>query len=331
VDPASSDYMNFGYSLQPIVDGAFLAHAVLRAPVQLWERLPPPVQAHLVAALRATRSRKPHFNNWLLFAAMIEVGLRRMGAADWDRMRIDYALRQHEAWYVGDGLYKDGPELHADYYNSLVIQPMLVDIIREVGDEEADWAALRPGILKRAVRYGGILERSISPEGTFPPLGRSLAYRCGAMQHLAQMALQETLPEGVTPAQVRCALAAVVRRSLGPAGTFDAGGWLTVGFAGHQPEVGEMYISTGACGWAPGGGWRGRASSDVVLLGVWPRCRPAAPLCVVPLLRPSPRRLLLPCLGRVPAARPPRGPPLLGKPTGRLDEQADVGRRGSAD
>jgi hypothetical protein len=29
-------------------------------------------------------------------------------------------------------------------------------------------------------------------------------------------------------------------------GTFDANGWLTIGLAGHQPAIGEPYISTGS-------------------------------------------------------------------------------------
>ena len=29
-------------------------------------------------------------------------------------------------------------------------------------------------------------------------------------------------------------------------GTFDANGWLTIGLAGHQPGIGERYISTGS-------------------------------------------------------------------------------------
>jgi hypothetical protein len=29
-------------------------------------------------------------------------------------------------------------------------------------------------------------------------------------------------------------------------GTFDAEGWLTIGFAGHQPGLAENYISTGS-------------------------------------------------------------------------------------
>ena len=28
--------------------------------------------------------------------------------------------------------------------------------------------------------------------------------------------------------------------------TFDANGWLRIGFCGHQPGVGESYISTGS-------------------------------------------------------------------------------------
>ena len=54
------------------------------------------------------------------------------------------------------------------------------------------------------------------------------------------------LPDGVAPAQVRGALTAVIRRTLEAPGTFDADGWLRIGFCGHQPGVGETYISTGS-------------------------------------------------------------------------------------
>jgi len=99
---------------------------------------------------------------------------------------------------------------------------------------------------KRAKRYAEIQERLISPEGTFPPIGRSLAYRCGAFQLLAQMALQKKLPESLPPSQVRSGLTAVIKRSLEAPETFDKKGWLTIGYCGHQPSVGEHYISTGS-------------------------------------------------------------------------------------
>lgn len=244
-DPESPDYMNFAFGYQPIVDAAFLSHALVRAPRELLERLDEPVRRRLAAALKATRTRKPGFNNWLLFAAMTETALYLLGE-DWDRMRVDYALRQHEQWYLGDGMYGDGPEFHADYYNSFVIQPMLVDIVRTVGSTHADWQAAAKPILKRASRYAVQQERLISPEGTFPPIGRSLAYRFGAFQMLAQASLQGMLPAEVKPAQVRCALTAVIRRTIGMPGTFDANGWLRIGFCGDQPGIGEGYISTGS-------------------------------------------------------------------------------------
>ncbi len=54
------------------------------------------------------------------------------------------------------------------------------------------------------------------------------------------------LPEALEPAQVRGALTAVIGRTLGAPGTFDADGWLRIGLAGHQPDIGERYISTGS-------------------------------------------------------------------------------------
>jgi hypothetical protein len=45
---------------------------------------------------------------------------------------------------------------------------------------------------------------------------------------------------------VRGALGAVIRRTLDAPGTFDADGWLRIGLSGHQPGVGEGYISTGS-------------------------------------------------------------------------------------
>lgn len=245
-DPTSPDYMNFTKGGQPLVDAAFLANAVLRAPNELYAMLDDKVKANLISALISTRVIRPVFSNWLLFSAMIEAALFRMGVEDWDRMRVDYALRQHQQWYKGDGVYGDGPAFHWDYYNSFVIQPMLVDILDAIGDQFEDWATLQVKVLKRAVRYAAILERLISPEGTFPPLGRSLAYRFGAFQHLSLMSLREELPEGLLPAQVRCALTAVIRKQIQMPGTFDDSGWLRIGFAGSQPEIGEGYISTGS-------------------------------------------------------------------------------------
>jgi hypothetical protein len=244
-DPSSPDFLNFTEPRQPLVDAAFLAQAVLRAPNTLWGDLDAGAQAHVVRALESTRDILAGPNNWLMFAAAIEAALLRMGAR-WDRARVDYAVRQHEQWYVGDGVYGDGPQFHWDYYNSFVIQPMLVDVLQACAPREPAWERLQEPVGRRAQRYAAILERMISPEGTFPPVGRSLAYRFGALQALAQSALRHTLPDGVSPAQVRGAMTAVIRRQMEAPGTFDDEGWLRIGFCGRQPGLAEPYISTGS-------------------------------------------------------------------------------------
>lgn len=249
VDPHSADCLNFNEGRQPLVDAAFLAHGLLRAPTVLWQALPQQTQDRLVDALRSTRSIMPGYNNWLLFSAMVEAALLRYSGSG-DLLRIDYAVRQHEQWYRGDGAYGDGPEFHWDYYNSFVIQPMLLDVLETLeacaASAAARYADLLPKVRARAVRYAQVLERMIGADGAFPPLGRSLAYRAGPFQLLAQMALREELPADVRPGAARGALTAVIERTLDAPHTFDAAGWLQIGLCGHQPQLAEGYISTGS-------------------------------------------------------------------------------------
>lgn len=245
VTPSSSDFMNFTAGAQPLVDAAFLAHALIRAPKQLWGNLDQATQANLITALRSTRGIKPYYSNWLLFTAMVEAALLKF-SKEHDPVRIDYAIKEHEVWYKGDGVYGDGPTFHFDYYNSYVIQPFLIDVSKTVYEETGDLKDQYTLFLTRAKRYAEIQERLISPEGTFPLVGRSIAYRCGAFQLLAQIALQQQLPVSLAPAQVRSALTAVIKRTMDAPKTFDPKGWLTIGLAGHQAGVGETYISTGS-------------------------------------------------------------------------------------
>jgi hypothetical protein len=245
VDPASPEALNFTRDRQPLVDAAFLAQGILRAPHALGDKFEPAARRHLVAALESTRTITPGFNNWLLFSATVEACLKALGA-EWDRTRVDYALRQHEQWYRGDGVYGDGPDFHWDYYNSFVIHPMLVDVLDACGDETPVWREIGGRVRERAKRYAAVQERMIAPDGSFPAIGRSIAYRCGAFHLLAQAALRHALPDDVSPSQVRGALTSVIRRTLDAPGTFDADGWLRIGLCGHQPGIGETYISTGS-------------------------------------------------------------------------------------
>ena len=244
-DPRSPDYMNFNKGGQPVVDAAFLALAILRAPTALWDKLDKRTQVNLTQCLKSSRIIKPSYSNWLLFSSTIEACLSTMNEW-WDPMRVDYAIRAIESFYKGDGIYGDGSTLHCDYYNSFVIHPMLLATLETIARVSPAWVSFQAPALARAQRYAQIQERSIAPDGSFPPIGRSLAYRFGAFHLLADLAYRRQLPPSLTPQQVRCALTSVIHRMIEAPGTFDEKGWLRIGFCGHQPEIAEEYISTGS-------------------------------------------------------------------------------------
>jgi len=244
-DPGSPDYFNFHDGGQPLVDAAFLALGLLRAPHQLWDPLDATQRSNVVAALKSTRAIKPPESNWLLFSATVEAALWQL-TGECNLPPIERAVQSHQKWYLGDGTYGDGPEFHWDYYNSYVIQPMLLEVLRVCAAQSNALGRLRPQTLAQAQRYAVVQERMISPEGSYPVMGRSSAYRFGAFHLLADMSLQHQLPPELKPAAVRGALTAVVRRTMAAPGTFDAQGWLQVGAVGHQPSIREGYISTGS-------------------------------------------------------------------------------------
>jgi hypothetical protein len=243
LDSTARDYLRFDLAAQQLVDASFLAYGFIRAP-WLWEHLPVTDKHRLIISLRQTRKFKPVFSNWLLFSAMIEAFFCKYGY-EWDPMRVDYALQQVEQWYVGDGMYSDGVHFAFDYYNSYVIHPYLAAITDIIGRQTKSYDAMIANIRERNERYAVIQERLIHTDGSFPPTGRSLVYRGAAFHHLADMALRKALPTQLPAAQVRSALTAVLKKTLGSPSTYR-NGWLTIGLYGEQPDIADSYNNQGS-------------------------------------------------------------------------------------
>lgn len=252
VDPKSSDFMLWDHEHQVLVDAAYFANALIRSPKQLWAPLDEVTKHRIKECLRKTRSITPPQSNWLLFSAMIEAFFMSIGE-EWDTMRIHSAIRKVNEWYIGDGWYTDGNVMHFNYYDSYVIVPMLIDILEvfsgNLKNSDAmamDFSKVLDITYQRAQRYCEHLERMISPEGTFPPIGRSITYRTAVFQPLALLAWKKKLPASLSEAQVRCALTAVQKRIFDAPGTFNAAGFLQLGFAGHQPTMADSYSNSGS-------------------------------------------------------------------------------------
>ena len=250
VDPASPDYLLWRGHGQALVDSAYFTNALMRAPKALWEPLDTTTKQRIVAEIKGLRRNEVPSINWLLFAAMNEAFLLSIGE-EYDPMRMNGAIRKLNEWYVGDGWYKDGDAFHFDYYGAYVMHPMLVDVLEVLAKFKAPfWNAkpeeLHAQALKRMQRYGEHLERFISPTGTYPPIGRSLTYRTAAFQPLALLAWRKQLPENLPEGQVRSALHAVHKAVWSEPSNFDKDGYLTIGFVGHHPELGDWYSNNGS-------------------------------------------------------------------------------------
>ena len=249
VDPESPDYLLWQGQGQALVDAAYVAESFIRGYESLWMPLDETTKQRYIKEFQGLRNVDPPYTNWVLFSSTIESFLAKVGAS-YDQYRVNSAIRKTEEWYTGDGWYADGPEFAFDYYSSYVFHPMYLETLSNMKDAGARTRIHYPRYyeraLKRTQKYAIVLERLISPEGTFPVFGRSIPYRMATMQPLALMAWYEKLPAGVTNGQVRAALTSVMRRMFDGKENFNEGGFLTIGFSGRQPNVADWYTNNGS-------------------------------------------------------------------------------------
>lgn len=252
VDPESPDCLLWGGSHpQPLVDAAYVAESFLRAPEATWQQLDSVTQRRYLDCFKGMRKHRPAYNNWLLFRGLIEAFILMAEPESADNFIFTTVGRKIDEWYLGDGMYGDGPELALDNYNSYVIHPMYIEMLetveqnptpsnRWVGNIKSELA------VKRMQRYNQFIERLISPEGTYPAFGRSVVYRLGAFQTLAMAAWKYGMPKGLTNGSVRSALTAVMENMFNMPGNFTPNGYLALGFVGHQPELSNSYTNNGS-------------------------------------------------------------------------------------
>ena len=247
VDPASPDFLNFTRERQPLVDAAFLAQALLRAPRALRDALE---RDHDDAADRRARVDARDLAGLQQLAAVLGDGRSRaaqrsaptgIGCASTTRCASTTSGTRGTA-PTATARRSTGTTTTASSSTRCCST-----CSTRAGDEMPAWKEI-------------VARASTSARAATPPCSNGSSRRTAASRRSAarspiaaarstcsrQAALRRALPDGVSPAQVRGALTAVIRRTLEAPDTFDADGWLRIGFCGHQPGVGETYISTGS-------------------------------------------------------------------------------------
>jgi len=125
---------------------------------------------------------------------------------------------------------------------------MLVEALDVVGDEAPEWKSLAVKAQTRLTRWAAIQERVITPDGTYPKNHRPLdRVSLRGVSSLPLAALRHTLAgRGRTGAGARCPHLRDPPHARDERRVRSPGRGLQIGVSGHQPAIGETYISTGS-------------------------------------------------------------------------------------
>ncbi len=252
VNPQSADYCKFSFyknstsTHQSIVDTAFLSSAFMVAKSVLFDTQTEETKQQISTALNEAVRQVPVYNNWLLFTATIEACKLKL-FRECNHLNMQFAVAKFNEWYVGDGMYSDGQHFKMDYYNSFVIHPMLEEVSRvALPLMPKKVKAFRTSIVTNYQRYCELQERMISPDGTYPIMGRSICYRAGAFNALAKCAYFGNLPKSLPAGQVKSALTKVLTNMMSDKNLLEKDSFLSIGLFGNQPKLAEIYINRGS-------------------------------------------------------------------------------------
>ncbi|MGN8647489.1 DUF2264 domain-containing protein [Gracilibacillus sp. HCP3S3_G5_1] len=173
-DPTSKGYWGeiWDYD-QRIVEMAAFGYSLCLAPEHVWEPLSSEQKENLVNWLSQINEHPAHDCNWLFFAVIVNIGLKKVGTR-FDQETIEKNLNRIEDFYLGDGWYKDGDVAHVDYYTPFALHyyGLFYAAVMEEDDPE------RSKIYKeRATLFARDFLYWFSDDGRALPYGRSLTYR----------------------------------------------------------------------------------------------------------------------------------------------------------
>lgn len=242
----SPDFLNFTIHNQCVIELGHIALALHRAPRSIWANLPSKLQDKITQTLKYHRKFGIPPNNWHLYNAMVEAFLHKVKPTESKESYISISVRKFEGWYLGDGHYSDGQRFRLDYYNSIAIHPLLLEISSIYQNHFT--VSYRSELLIRAQRYATQLEMLISPEGAFPFIGRSNVYRFAVLHVLSLLIVRNDLSVELKKriGALRTAMTNMIYRIAETRPLFDEAGWLVEGVVGYQPERSDSYISRGS-------------------------------------------------------------------------------------
>lgn len=228
---------------QRVVEMTTLGLALAMVPEKVWQPLTEEQKKNLQNWLLQINQTEFPTNNWLFFYVVVNMGLKKAGAA-YSQQVMEEALDRIETSYLSDGWYSDGPTKQRDYYIPFAMHFYGLIYSKIMGDEDPERAARYK---ERAAQFAKDFICWFSSEGDALPYGRSLTYRfamCAFWSALA-FAEVEVYPWGVVKGIVLRNLRWWQKQPV-----FDPDGLLTIGYRYPNLKMAEFYNAPGSPAWA---------------------------------------------------------------------------------
>ncbi len=243
-DPENEEYWGgFCDFDQRFVEMAAIAYGMILAPEKVWDPLGKKEKAQLAGWLYGINEHDLPICNWVLFAVLVNLALKKRGQA-YDAEKLERYLQGMDSFYLGDGWYQDGDSGQKDYYVSFAIHFYTLFYAKVMEGEDAE----RSNRYKeRASLFAQQFIYWFDEEGGAIPFGRSLTYRFAQVSFFGAclMAGVEPFPLGVMKGLIVRHFQEWMRRPI-----FDRDDILTIGYGYPNLVMAERYNAPGSPYWA---------------------------------------------------------------------------------
>ena len=227
---------------QRFVEMAAIAYAILMQPEIYWEPLTEQGKKNLAGYLYKINEHELPDCNWIFFDVLVNIAMKKVGYPYSEECLARY-LDRAEAYYLGEGWYKDGGGDQRDYYISFAIHFYSLIYAKFMDQEDPERARL---YRDRACLFAKQFIYWFDEDGPSIAFGRSMTYRFAQVSFFSACLLA-----GVEPFPVPVMKGLITRhlRSWLERPVFDRDGILTIGYGYPNLLMAEQYNAPGSPYW----------------------------------------------------------------------------------
>ncbi|WP_099469082.1 DUF2264 domain-containing protein [Konateibacter massiliensis] len=228
---------------QKFVEMAAISYGLILTPEKLWDPLSETEKENLAKWLYGINEYQLPICNWILFAVLVNVALKKLGMP-YDKEKLEYYLNGVEEFYLGDGWYQDGDSEQKDYYVSFAIHFYCLFYAKVMGEEDKERSEKYK---ERAMLFGKTFLYWFDEDGAALPFGRSLTYRFSQVSFWCACMIADVYPVSME------IMKGLIARHLNhwlSFPIFDRDHVLTIGYGYPNLIMGERYNGPGSPYWS---------------------------------------------------------------------------------